>query len=86
MPGTGTDVVPYSLNTIRALHTCWHIPYNYIPEDRLEPGVRSIVFSPLPGDGNWKGEPSRFVSLLRGMELYNAKFYSQLIIVTDRDS
>ncbi|KAH6865754.1 hypothetical protein BKA58DRAFT_423030 [Alternaria rosae] len=50
----GPNVVPYSLGSIEALRSHWHIPYDYVPSFGAAPEV-SMAFTPILGNGNWKG-------------------------------
>jgi len=51
----GPSLVPYSLSTVQALRTYWHLPYSYVPSLGAGPDI-SMTFSPLLWDKNWKGE------------------------------
>jgi hypothetical protein len=59
--------VPYSLTAVKALHSYWNIPYNYIPRCKSLETV-DMSFSPVKSDSAWKG---KFAFILLGLEGYN---------------
>jgi len=48
------SLIPYSIDSLVALHSYWHVPYSYVPSFGLSSEV-SMAFSPLLHDPNWKG-------------------------------